>query len=84
MPKKKKSALRQTTKDIAQFGMGSVVVGASGIASTAFGHQYGEGVAQVATGMPAMGSVMMAKGQMGMMSEAMQYLPKSRKKKKRR
>lgn len=72
--KKRRSALRQTVKDIAIFGVGSAAVGAGAKTAGVFGSTYAKGVGGAAKMMPAMGSLVVMKGMIRMLGAAQKKL----------
>jgi len=78
---KTKKVLNQTVKDIGMFSAGSVMLGAGAVATSSVGGN-ASGLATMGTMMPALGSLTMMKSQVGMVSSAMDVLPKQKRKRK--
>lgn len=80
--RKKKSALMETTKDIARFGGSSMMVGGLSAATGKMGHGAATGMTGVGSMMPTLGTVVVMKGQMKMLGEAMPLFKGKKKRKK--
>lgn len=81
MPRRR-SAIRQTAKDIAGFSLGSITLGAGAKAVAPFGSPYGAGLSTMGSMLPPLASTVMLKSQVGMLSESMEYMP-TRKRRRR-
>lgn len=76
--------LKQTVKDVGMFGAGSLTLGASARAVAPFGSSYGAGLSTMGSMMPSVGSAVMLKNQVGLMSSALDVLPKPRRRWRKR
>lgn len=75
MMRRKKYNPKSLVKDIGAFSLGAITLGAGSLAVAPFPAAHGAGLATASSIMPALGSVMMMKHQVGMMSNVMEYVP---------